>query len=276
MKILRSLGNLPVSVPRLAAMATLAVAIGVAAAGVATSETASAGDARFTERATNVPASDSATTPAKPRKLTASRLDDGSVELTWRKPKGDVAITGYKITYTSPSSVGGSLTETITSGFTETPITNDKGRVTGVLVTFVKQVGADASIRYQVRAYNNEGDGVLSRQARAPRIGKPAEIFRWTGNLEQMTICWSRSDGDPTHYEVMRRFEDSKPKSILVIATVADDSGTSDNSHQCYTDVSAAADVDYVYKVRGTQGDWTGRPSAALIASRTASNDLDE
>ncbi len=116
-------------------------------------------------------------------------------------------------------------------------------------------MGADASIRYRVRAYNQYFDGAQSREARVPRIGKPAEISRDAsdGNA-QISVCWSKATGAPTRYEVMRRLESEKASAIRVIATVADDGNDSAAWRQCHVDATAAADTEYVYKVRGAHG----------------------
>ena len=267
MNKLKRFGNPRVAVPYFLVAAVFAAVIGVAAAAVPAIGVASAGDARHAAPAPGVVDAESVSAPAKPRKLEARRLDDGSVELSWRKPRGNAEIVGYKVTYSSPDLVE-PVTETHTSGFTETPITNDKGRVTGVLVTLTKQVGADARIRYRVRAYNNQFDGAQSREARVPRIGKPAEISRRPSDDDaQISVCWSKATGEPTHYEIMRRLESEKASAMRVTATVADDGNDAANWRQCHVDAAAAADTEYVYKVRGAQGSWKGKPSSALRAS---------
>lgn len=114
MERLRSLGNLQAAVPRLAAMAALAIVVAIGAAGTATVGTASAGDARLAEQPTAAVGNDPVSAPKNPRKLEASRLDDGSVKLTWRKPRGSAEITGYRVTYSSPDLVE-PVTETYTS-----------------------------------------------------------------------------------------------------------------------------------------------------------------
>lgn len=275
MEKLAFIRNPRVAVPYLLAAAVFAAVIGVAAAAVSTVGVASAGDARHVALAPTSIVPDAVAAPAKPRKLEAQRLDDGSVELSWRKPRGNAEIVGYKITYTAPY-LDEPLTETYTSGFTETPITNDKGKVTGALVTLTKQVGGDASLRYRVRAYNDHFDGAQSREARVARIGKPAKIARRpSDDNARISVCWSKSAGEPTHYEIMRRLESEKASAIRVIATVADDGNDSDTWRQCHIDTGAAADTEYVYKVRGAQGSWKGKPSAALRASYAADNSND-
>ena len=73
----------------------------------------------------------------------------------------------------------------------------------------------------------------------------------------------------------MRRLESEKASAIRVIATVADDGNDSDTWRQCHLDAGAAADTQYVYKVRGAQGSWKGKPSAALRASYAAETSSD-
>ena len=277
MEKLAFIGNPRVAVPYFLAAAVFAAVIGVAATAVSTVGVASAGDARHVALMPTSVVAESAAAPEKPRKLTAQRLDDGSVELTWRKPRGNAEIVGYKVTYSSPNWEE-SYTE-VADDLTETSITNEDGEVTGVLVTFVKQVAADASLRYRVRAYNDGGDGAQSRETRAPRIGKPADVSRRTSDENaRISVCWSKSTGEPTHYEIMRRLKSDKASHIHVIATVEDDGNDSDGWQQCHLDGTAAADTKYVYKVRGAQGSWKGKPSAALQASYAAdtSNDLDD
>lgn len=271
MERLRSLGNLRAAVPRLAAMAALAVVVGIAAAGTTTIGAASAGDVRFTEQQANVSGNDSLSAPAKPRKLEAQRLDDGSVGLTWRKPRGSADIVGYKVTYSSPD-----LAEPVT----ETPITNDKGRVTGVVVSLVKYVGGDFRVKYRVRAYNDEVEGAESKQVRVARIGAPEELTRFDdGDDPYIRVCWSSASGGATRYEIMRRMDSEKASSMRVVATVAETfSEYGATWRQCYMDNWTAADTEYVYKVRGVQGNWKGKPSSSLRAMRTSqtSNEVDE
>ncbi len=271
------IGNPRVAVPYFLAAAMFAAVIGVAAATVSTVGVASAGDARHVAPAPTGVGAESASVPEKPRKLTAERLDDGSVKLTWRKPRGGADITGYKITFSTPD-LAEPVTVTYDSGFTETPIINDKGRVTGVLVTLVKHVGGDFKVKYRVRAYNEQFDGAESKQVRVPRIAAPDELMRLNSDEDpHITVCWPFVSGEPTHYEVMRRLGSEKASSMRVIATVAEiDRENGDLTGQCYADNWTDADTEYVYKVRGVQGSWKGKPSPSLRAMRAAGNGVDE
>ena len=276
MNKLKRFGNTRAAVTSFLVAAMFAAVIGVAATAGSSFGIVSAGDARQLASLPTAAGVESVSAPAKPRKLETQRLDDGSVELSWRKPRGNADIVGYKVTYTSPD-FAEPITEVYSSGFTETPITNDKGRVTGVLVTLTKPVGADVRIRYRVHAYNEYFDGAQSREVRVPRIGKPAEISRSPDDENvQISVCWPKVTGEPTHYEIMRRLESEKASSIGVIATVADDGNDDASWRQCHVDATAAAETEYVYKVRGSQGSWKGNASSALSASRETANDVDE
>lgn len=144
--------------------------------------------------------------------------------------------------------------------------------MTGVLVSLVKYVGGDFRVKYRVRAYNQHGDGSASKQVRVPRIGAPDELTRLnTEDDPYIKVCWSFATGEPTHYEIMRRLGSEKARSMRVVDTVAEIQ--SEHGHltgQCYEDNWTVADTEYVYKVRGVQGHWKGKPSAPLRAMRTA------
>lgn len=270
MNRLKQLGNPRAAVPYFLVAAVFAAVIGVAvAAAVPAVGVASASDVQHAESPTKVGGTESVSAPKKPRSLKARRLDDGSVELSWKKPRGSAAIAGYKVTYMWKD-LDEPVTEAYTSGFTETPITNDEGQVIDTQVKLIKQVGGNAKIRYHVRAYNEHFDGRLSREARVTRIGRPAEISRRPSDGDtRISVCWSKATGDPTHYEIMRRMASEGPGTMRVVATVADDGNDSATWRQCHLDTSAAADTNYLYKVRGSQGSWKGKKSAAMSAVRT-------
>ena len=114
-----------------------------------------------------------------------------------------------------------------------------------------RQVAPDASLRYRVWAYNDHFDGARSREARVARVGKPAKISRRPsdGNV-RISVCWSKSAGEPTHYEIMRRLESEKASAIRVVATAADDGNDSNTWRQCHLDSTAATDTEYVQGAR--------------------------
>ena len=92
MKKLAFIGNARAAVPYFLAVAAFVAVIGRAVVASSTFRVASAGDARHVAPASPVVGTGSMSVPAKPRKLETGRLDGGSAEPTWQKPRGDAGI----------------------------------------------------------------------------------------------------------------------------------------------------------------------------------------
>ena len=192
--------------------------------------------------------------PAKPTGLLTAASHD-SVLLSWDDP-GDGTITGYQVLRGPDADNLAALADD--TGDADTSYTDSS-------------VAAETTYVYAVRARNTHGLGPqadpVSVTTPAAPPAKPTGLLT-AASHDSVMLSWTNPGDDSiTGYQVLRGGDADN------LAVLLDDTGSATSS---YTDSSVAAEMTYVYAVRGRNARGLGPQSDPVTATTLAAPEEDE
>ena len=181
--------------------------------------------------------------PAAPTGLTATSVTHDTVTLAWHDPNDD-AITHYQVLRRNPANQDPGVFTTIASNTDSSTASYTDS-----------SVAEETKYVYRVIAVNPAGDSRRSNYVNvttpaAPQESqdppaKPTGLSTTTVEHNSVSLAWDNpSDDTITHYKVLRRNADTDDPGVFT--TISENTGS---ASPAYTDDTATAETNYVYRV---------------------------